>query len=149
MHQDNYFLQSHPGTCVAAWIAIDDADHENGGLVVVPGTHKNQVVCHGEADSTISFATKEVPVPVEYSKKQTELKAGDVLWFHGSLVHGSLPNRSERFRRAMIYHYIPQTAEEITSFYQPLVKPDGEEVFEIKVSVDGGICGETWDLKKG
>ena len=32
LHQDNIFLQAHPETCIAAWIAIDDCDGENGGL---------------------------------------------------------------------------------------------------------------------
>lgn len=31
---------------------------------------------------------------------------GDVLFFHGAVVHGSLPNRStDRFRRALIGYY--------------------------------------------
>jgi len=37
MHQDNLFLQAHPETCIAAWIAVDDCDGENGGLKMVPG----------------------------------------------------------------------------------------------------------------
>ena len=29
---------AHPETCLAAWIAVDDVDAENGGLAVVPGS---------------------------------------------------------------------------------------------------------------
>ncbi|BCL83719.1 hypothetical protein ccbrp13_61840 [Ktedonobacteria bacterium brp13] len=40
LHQDNFYLRVEPGTCIAAWIALDLADRANGGLEVVPGTHK-------------------------------------------------------------------------------------------------------------
>ena len=39
LHQDNLFLRSHPETCLAAWIAVDDCDAENGGRVVLEGQH--------------------------------------------------------------------------------------------------------------
>src|SRR3954468_19524651 len=29
LHQDNFYLRVKPGTCVAAWIAVDDCDPEN------------------------------------------------------------------------------------------------------------------------
>src|SRR4030095_11035978 len=44
-HQDNFYLRVSPGTCVAAWIAIDPSDQGNGGLQLVPGTHRMEVVC--------------------------------------------------------------------------------------------------------
>ena len=31
LHQDNLYLRVKPGTCIAAWLAVDDADAENGG----------------------------------------------------------------------------------------------------------------------
>ena len=37
LHQDNFYLRVEPGTCVAAWVACDVIDRDNGGLEVVPG----------------------------------------------------------------------------------------------------------------
>ncbi|MFB7480575.1 hypothetical protein ACFUEM_11500 [Streptomyces anulatus] len=49
--------------------------------------------------------------------------------FHGSTVHGSLPNStSDRFRRSLILHYVPRTSVEIARAYLPLVGADGAEV---------------------
>ena len=139
MHQDNAFVQVHPETCIAAWIAVDDADGDNGGLIVVPGSHKGDLLCHGEADPAESFATRGLPMCSD--GVQTTLKRGDVLFFHGGIIHGSLRNTTkDRFRRALIYHYIPQTSVEISDFYQPLVHPAGHE-FEIDVSKEGDLCG--------
>ncbi|GAA5193499.1 hypothetical protein GCM10023322_55660 [Rugosimonospora acidiphila] len=75
---------------------------------------------------------------------QTEMKAGDVLFFHGSLVHGSRPNTSvDRFRRSLIFHYVPTTSREVARFYQPLLTSAGDDV-TIDESADGGPCGEGW-----
>ncbi|WP_375425031.1 phytanoyl-CoA dioxygenase family protein [uncultured Friedmanniella sp.] len=145
LHQDNLFLQSHPETCLAAWIAIDDCDAENGGLMVIPGSHRVPILCaEVEADPDESFTDKTIGVPEDAGRVQTEMRSGDVLFFHGSLVHGSLPNSSaHRFRRSLIFHYVPQNSVEVSRFYQPLVAPDGREVW-IDESPEGGPCGSSW-----
>jgi phytanoyl-CoA hydroxylase len=147
LHQDNLYLQSYPETCIAAWIAIDDGDAENGALIVIPGSHKNDILCLEDSDPEQSFSTSTVKLPknMPINRVQTEMKAGDVLFFHGSLVHGSLPNTSkERFRRSLIFHYISQSSVEVAKFYQPLIRPDNGEEVEMEVSAGGGKCGETW-----
>ena len=145
LHQDNLFLQAHPETCVAAWIAIDDCDAENGGLVVIPGSHRIQILCPDEeADPLESFTAATIAVPAGEERVQTRMRAGDVLFFHGSLVHGSRPNTSaDRFRRSLIFHYVPQRSVEVARFYQPLIDPAGHEV-RMEESADGGPCGVGW-----
>jgi phytanoyl-CoA hydroxylase len=144
LHQDNLFLQAHPETCLAAWIAVDDCDAGNGGLIVLPGSHRIQILCPEDADPTESFTGATVPVPRDQARVQSEMKAGDVLFFHGSLVHGSGPNVSaDRFRRSLIFHYIPQASVEVATFYLPLITAGGDEV-EIPGSAEGGPCGEGW-----
>ena len=144
MHQDNYFLQSHPETCIAAWIAVDDCDVDNGALGVVPGTHRYEIECPEEADAAESFTTITVSIPEHLSVVQTQMKAGDMLIFHGSLVHGSKPNTTaDRFRRSLIFHYIPEGSGEVASSYQPLLDATGDEV-RIEASEYGGQCGEGW-----
>ena len=36
LHQDNFYLLVQPGTCIAAWTAIDDCDADNGAMMIVP-----------------------------------------------------------------------------------------------------------------
>ena len=144
LHQDNLFLQAHPETCIAAWIAVDDCDAANGGLQVVPGSHRFELVCPGEADSAESFTTVAITLPDGMTAVQTEMRAGDVLFFHGSTAHGSGPNRTaDRFRRSLIFHYVPQASAEIARFYNPLLTPNGAEV-TVAESESGGACGEGW-----
>ncbi|WP_114854083.1 phytanoyl-CoA dioxygenase family protein [Brachybacterium sp. YJGR34] len=144
MHQDNLFLQSHPETCIAAWIAVDDCDGENGGLGVVPGTHRYEITCPEDADPAESFTSVAVRIPEHLRVEQTKMAAGDMLIFHGSLVHGSQPNTStDRFRRSLIFHYVPEGGTEVAALYQPLLDAAGREI-RIDVSEGGGACGEGW-----
>lgn len=144
LHQDNLFLQAHPETCIAVWIAIDPADEVNGGLRMVPGSHKYDLVCPGEADSETSFSRQAIHLPDGMTAEQTTLAAGDALLFHGSMVHGSGPNSSAtRFRRSLIFHYVPQSSTEIANFYLPLISPTGNEIL-VSESAKGGVCGDGW-----
>ncbi|HZR41190.1 MAG TPA: phytanoyl-CoA dioxygenase family protein [Ktedonobacteraceae bacterium] len=141
LHQDNFYLKVEPGTCLAAWIALDPADRENGGLEVVPGTHKMDIFCPEEADSTVSFTRDFVPIPPGLKAVPVDLAPGDVLFFNGSLVHGSQPNRTtDRFRRSFICHYIGRSSERMALWYRPILTMQGE-VVEIAENTGGGPCG--------
>lgn len=141
LHQDNFYLKVEPGTCIAAWVALDPADRENGGLEVVPGTHIMDIFCPEEADSTVSFTREFVPVPPGLEAVPVDLAPGDVLFFNGSLVHGSQPNRSvDRFRRSFICHYIGRSSERMSKWYRPILTMAGEEVM-LDENTDGGPCG--------
>ncbi|MFJ9899445.1 phytanoyl-CoA dioxygenase family protein [Streptomyces sp. NPDC091280] len=140
LHQDNFYLRAEPGTCVAAWIACDEIDRENGGLEVVPGTHRMDVFCPEEADPGVSFAREYVPPPPGLSAVPVDMAPGDVLFFNGSLVHGSQPNRSaDRFRRSFIGHYVGRSADRIGTFYRTIAM-SGERV-PLAESAGAGPCG--------
>lgn len=141
MHQDQRFLQVHPGTCVAAWMALDDCDDENGCLTVVPGTQDLPVLCAMEADMQTSFSTEAVPIPEGLEPTSLPMKGGDVLFFNGSLIHGSPPNRSNRFRRIVVGHYIVGEAETVSRYYFPVYRMDGTTTDDIRPTPDGGKCG--------
>ena len=63
LHQDQYYLRVSPGTCMAAWLALDDCDEANGCLQVVPGSHTWPLLCLTAADTTRSFTGVSVPIP--------------------------------------------------------------------------------------
>ena len=141
LHQDQYYLRVQPGTCMAAWMAVDDCDEANGCLQIVPGSHNWPVLCTTQADTSQSFTDVTVELPEGQSATPVQMKAGDVLFFNGQLVHGSLPNTtSNRFRRALIGHYIVGEAEQVAHWYHPVVRMDGTDV-EFGSSPDGSMCG--------
>lgn len=141
LHQDNMFLRAAPGTCMAAWMALDAIDEENGCMQVVPGSHRWPLLCTTQADTNASFTDITVPIPEGMEAVPVVMEAGDVMFFNGSLVHGSFPNVSkDRFRRALIGHYVEDRAEQIGEFYKPSLRMDGTE-FEIVPAPNSGPCG--------
>jgi len=145
LHQDQMYLRAKPGTCVAVWLAVDDCDLENGCMEIVPRSQDLPLLCHIPADSAASFTSSTVPVPEGYEPIPALMKAGDVLFFHGNLIHGSGPNTSAtRFRRALIGHYITADAVEAANFYHPLLRFDGT-VADLEDAPYGSQCGVVAD----
>jgi phytanoyl-CoA hydroxylase len=141
LHQDQYYLRVQPGTCMAAWLALDDCDEANGCMQVVPGSHTWPVLCATKADTTQSFTDVTVPLPEGTEVRPVIMRAGDVLFFNGQLVHGSFPNRTtDRFRRSLIGHYIQGEASEVARWYHPVLRMDGTPL-ELGVSPGGMRCG--------
>ena len=141
LHQDQYYLRVQPGTCMAAWMALDRCDEENGCMEIIPGSHTWPLLCTIPADTTKSFTDVTVPIPEGVQAKPVIMEAGDVLFFNGQLIHGSFPNTSpDRFRRALIGHYIAGEAEKVSKFYHPAMRMDGSEV-KLDDSERGGSCG--------
>ena len=141
LHQDNYYLKVQPGTCLAAWMALDECTEANGCMQIVPGSHRWSLLCTEQADTTISFTDVTVPLPPGQTARPVPMAAGDVLFFNGSLIHGSFPNTtSDRFRRALIGHYIEGSSEQVGEYYHPALRMDGT-VVELNKSQDSGACG--------
>ena len=151
MHQDNMYLLSRPATCFAAWTAIDAADVENGCLWIVPGSHRDDLICPEKdeekwlnADTPYGtphitrFPRTEKPVPVTVPR-------GATMFFGGNLIHGSGPNRTkDRFRRTFIGHYIDEASDEVAKFYHPVLNMAGEVVSNVAMTAGGGPCGDGW-----
>jgi len=141
LHQDNFYLRAQPGTCIAAWMALDDCDEANGCMQIVPGSHTWPLLCTVKADTSVSFTDVTVPIPDDQEVRPIVMQAGDVLFFNGAVVHGSFPNTTtDRFRRALIGHYIEGAAEQVAEFYHPALRMDGTPL-ELEESVGGGSCG--------
>lgn len=141
LHQDNFYLKVEPGTCIAAWLAVDPADQENGGLFIVPGSNRLDILCPHLADPTKYFTKEEVDIPEGLQPVPVLMEAGDVLFFNGSVIHGSYPNTSQdRFRRSFICHYTGKSTTTLSKWYNPLYSLGGE-IFDLADNPAGGPCG--------
>lgn len=147
LHQDQRYLRAEPGTCMAAWLALEDIDEENGCLQIVPGSHDLPMLCPGESDAKQSFTYDQVPIPKDCVPQLVPMKTGDMLFFNGSLIHGSGPNLSKsRFRRIIVGHYIEGEAEKVAQYYFPVYRFDGSIVEDLEANPGGGgPCGNLVD----
>ena len=145
LHQDNMYLQVSPGTCLAAWLALDDCDEENGCMMLVPNSGGLPIICQVERDglNIEQWNNTETPLPPGYEVVPALMKRGDVLFFNGNVIHGSYRNRTtDRFRRTLIGHYIAAEAKEVAKYYFPVYRLDGTRLDDgISVALAGGPCG--------
>jgi non-haem Fe2+, alpha-ketoglutarate-dependent halogenase len=110
-HQDVTYWGLEPPTALTAWYAVDDSDTENGCMRCIPGTHAEGIRSHGKADAAGNLLSINQAVPVSSEEElravDMPLKAGEISLHDGALVHGSLPNRSERRRCGLTLRYVP------------------------------------------
>lgn len=148
LHQDNNPLAVRPGTCMAAWIAMDRCDSDNGAMSVVPGSGPLPLLCDAEYEDRrdlfgVGGSGASLKLPDDIKPVTAEMDPGDALFFNGQVIHGSYPNTTaDQWRRALIFHYASERCEEIAEFYHPLLSSDGSEV-KRAVSPEGGICGSS------
>lgn len=148
-HQDNFYARVRPKTCVAAWVALDRADPENGGLFICPGTQDLDIQCPETADLGASISSHLVRPPAGITPIPAILDPGDVLFFNGSVIHGSQPNGTEsRWRRSFICHYAPASMQECARWYHPVLDMDGNPM-DFGIAVGGGPCGGEYPAELG
>ncbi len=125
--------------------ALADANPGDGGLCVIPGSHKANFTCPQK------ITTWEQHQDIVY---QVPLKAGDMVIFSENTLHGTLPWTASQERRALLYRYTPKYlhydggtygvtqpawVNELTEaqqavleppyvYHRPLIEPDGESV---------------------
>ena len=107
LHQDQFYLRVQPGTCIAAWMALDNCDDRKWLSGSRAGDAEYPGAVQRRSRPERSFTNDTVVLPEGMAPVPVIMKAGDVLFFNGQFVHGSTPNMSkDRFRRALIGHYI-------------------------------------------
>lgn len=107
-HQDAGFWSLSPARTVTVWLAIDDADAENSAMRFIPGTHDKGALGMQSTDQSEAVFHKETAGADEMGEPFTNvLKAGEISLHADMLVHGSLPNTSDRRRCGLTLRYCP------------------------------------------
>jgi phytanoyl-CoA hydroxylase len=106
-HQDwPYWPTMSQPNAVTAWIALDDADADNGCMSMVPGSHRwGNAITHlhtikGISEMPASWDGRDTPA------RLCPVPAGAVHFHHSLTWHGSHNNTSARPRRAIALHFM-------------------------------------------
>ena len=99
-HQDDAFFQHAIAGQVAALIYLQDTSEEHGALRVVPGSHKNGLLRHGDSASHLAVELDSGAI-----WRSVTGKAGDVILLHGKAVHSSGPNNIDSWRYVLVNRY--------------------------------------------
>lgn len=102
-HQDNaYFKIADPLRGTAMWIAIHDANVENGCMHVIPGSHRESYPHYRDPLSDHHIRCD----PPEERAVPIELKAGGVLFFCYGVAHCTRSNHSDTERAGVALHFL-------------------------------------------
>ena len=123
-HQDWAFYPHTNDDILAVGVCIDAMSEANGGLLVVPGSHRGPLYDHHQ-DGWFVGAITGSEVDSE-QVVQLEVPAGGISLHHVRTVHGSVPNRSPRPRRLLLLELCAVDA-------WPLLNMPGLEAFDARI----------------
>lgn len=108
-HQDCSFWPLTPTKSVTVWLAIDDADAENGCMEVLRGSHTQGLIGFEKSDvDGGNVLNQSIRNPEAYGERcQTPIRAGQMSIHSDLLIHGSPANRSQRRRCGLTLRYAP------------------------------------------
>jgi phytanoyl-CoA hydroxylase len=125
-HQDWFYWQG--ANKISVWIALDDADPENGCLQMIPGSHQ-KVAEKREVKDGVGFAYRLTEEMVAGMPVETlPVKRGDAVFFHDLTLHASCPNSSGRERWTAIATYRSGAHKDTSSVWQTALVLSGSSV---------------------
>ena len=115
-HQDAKYIGFEPHNWVTAWLAITDANEENGCMRMWSGSHKEKIKKHKDTFNENNLLTRGQTVqnvPLEDTTPNI-LKAGQLSLHHPMIVHGSGSNKSNTRRIGfVIQSYIGTNVDQV------------------------------------
>jgi len=106
-HQDASYWPLTPTKTVTVWLAIDDADLDNGCMKFLPGSHLHGHLEYRESASDESNVLDQTVDEIERFGQPVDvvLKAGELSIHSDLLLHGSEANHSDRRRCGLTLRY--------------------------------------------
>ena len=104
-HQDLAYFPHTNDSLVTTLVYLDDATEQNGCLQVLP-RHHTHFFNHAGPDGLFAGMITETIDDGRFGKPVSlAAPAGSVIFMHCITPHTSLPNRSDKARRTLIYEY--------------------------------------------
>ena len=116
MHQDGTYWNLRPANVVTAWVALSTSTPANGGMRVIPGTHRVPALPQRETDVPDNALSRGQEIAVAIDEEQAvdlALQAGEMSLHHIWIVHGSSANTSLTPRIGIAIRYVtPDVVQE-------------------------------------
>jgi non-heme Fe2+,alpha-ketoglutarate-dependent halogenase len=106
-HTDSFFYGFDPADTLTAWLAFNESNIEAGCVNYIPSSHKSTTTheLKPHPDNLIPMGQRALGVD-ESKSVPAELKAGQIVFHHESVVHGSGPNNADHPRVGLSIHYV-------------------------------------------
>ena len=111
-HQDGYYFMLQPCHALTMWMALDEADEENGCVRYLAGSHVQGMRKH-ERTRTLGFSQGISDYDPEADEVICLAQPGDLLAHHALTIHRADANTSTiRSRRALGFIFYGESAKE-------------------------------------
>ena len=99
-HQDATYMGMTSNDFLTPWIALTPSTEEMGCMAMIPGSHKQNILPHQDTFAENNILTRGQFVKDVDEKKAVKLilNPGEMSIHHGSVIHGSKPNKSKKRR---------------------------------------------------
>lgn len=106
IHQDNFYWCVKGGNALTVWVALDDVSSVNGGVQYYSKSQNLGVVKHEPSYAKgSSQKVSNLKKYIKFKKVCPKLKAGDALFHHSEIMHGSASNNSGKRRRGLTFQF--------------------------------------------
>jgi phytanoyl-CoA hydroxylase len=104
-HQDIRYWSFDRPELVSVWLALGEETADNGGLWIIPGSHKLHLD-RGRLDAKL-FLRQELPENQQLIERAqlAHLYPGDVLFFHCRVFHAAGPNTTDAVKLSAVSTY--------------------------------------------
>ncbi len=115
-HQDAKYIGLEPHNWVTGWLAVTDANEENGCMRMLKGSHKKDLKFHDQKFDENNLLTRGQTIENVPINETTPviLKAGQLSLHHPTIIHGSGLNKSKERRIGFaIQSYIGTNVDQV------------------------------------
>jgi phytanoyl-CoA hydroxylase len=132
LHQDMAVFHVFPHNyLIGAWYALEDVHPDSGPLVFFPGSHKDSMwkgfnnypqtqlrtALKPEYDGYHNYIDE---LSKKYERKEFIAKKGQVLLWHGMLIHGGSPLKNRDLtRKSFVVHYLTKDVDQTEHIHGP------------------------------
>jgi phytanoyl-CoA hydroxylase len=104
-HQDIRYWSYERPELVNLWLALGREYPENGGLWVIPGSHRMTIV--PDQYDAAKFFREDLPAnqPILATKQAVRLEPGDVLFFHCKTLHAASRNETTEPKLSAVFTF--------------------------------------------
>ncbi len=128
-HQDSSYWPLTPSKTTTVWLAIDDADLDNGCMRFVAGSHhKGHLTWRPSSPEEHNVLNQTVENAEQYGDVvDDELKAGELSMHSDLLLHSSAANESDRRRCGLTLRYCTPDVQAGSDWYAKGVVVSGRD----------------------
>lgn len=112
-HRDTRYWHFTNKYLINSWLAIGDEKAENGGMLILPGSHRWDIDVNSLDEAQFLIEDHPSNVARLSLAKQVDLNAGDCLLFSAHCFHAAGANMTDKRKFSLVFTYHGENTESI------------------------------------